>query len=151
MASVRRSVWVLAVLSAALPAAFLATLLLRFVVSGVAIPSAVVNALVAGWVATAIARGVVDQRLNSAEQVVVRFWGLTPLVTLVMATALGAAPLLLLNLLASSLGWSPESTQVATRAVILVVAACALLAVWSFWVRARTSLPLAGTRGTGAA
>jgi Tfp pilus assembly protein PilO len=106
--------------------------------------------LVAGWVATAVARGVLAQRFTPAEGVVVHFWARTPLLTLVVATALGALPLLIVNLLASSLGWSPTSTQVAVRAVILLVAVFAVLTMWWFWVQVRDSLPDSGN-GAGAA
>jgi len=151
MTSVRRWVWVLAGLSTALPAAFLAIVLLPLVVPAATLPWAVGKALLAGWVATAIARGVLAHRLNPAEQIVIRFWALTPQITLVMATALGALPLLIVNSLASSFGWSSTSAQVGVRGVVLVVAAFAGLAVWSFWIRIRASLPDVGAPGARAA
>src|SRR5262245_20646507 len=93
MRSVRRSVWVLAGLSTALPAAFLGVVFLPFLIPGTTFSSGVGKTLLAGWLATTVARGLTARHLNSVEQIVDRFWGFTPLLTMTMAAVLGVLPL----------------------------------------------------------
>jgi hypothetical protein len=102
--------------------------------------------------AVTIVRSVLVVRLAPHEQAFVRFWVHAPFFTLIVASVLGALPILLAVSAGPGLGWSPGTVAWVVRAVGLTVLVLSTLFVRVLWHRHQASLesPPAGP-GTRAA
>jgi len=135
MSSIRPWVVVLAAASLAAPALFLGFMGFSVILRGSgSAPPAVLYAVLGGWVASAIARGIVGHRLSSAEQAFVRFWSFAALFTLFVGLALGVLPLLLLH------GFGVQLAPGAVRAIVALVLVLSALVVRALLLRFRASL-----------
>ena len=87
-----------------------------------------------------IVRSVLVHRLPLKEQAFLRFWVHAPFFTLLVASVLGALPILLALSAGPGLGWSPGTVSWVVRAVGLAVLVLAALFVRALWLRQQASL-----------
>ena len=104
------------------------------------------------FLAVTVVRSVLVARLAPHEQAFVRFWVHAPFFTFLVASVLGALPILLTVSVGPGLGWSPGTVSWVVRAVGLTVLVLSAPLVRALWHRHRASLqsPPAGP-GTRAA
>ena len=131
----RRQAALLAAFSAVAPAALLGAALLSVLLlpSGLS-PRAPIYLALALLAGVGVARGVLLRRLTTAEQAAVRFWSFAPTLALLIASVLGALPVVVLDALRIRI-----STAVLS-ALASALALAAGLVVWALWLRLRDSL-----------
>ena len=136
---VRRFVYVIAFLTAAVPAAVLA--LLGWVgFSGWKLPAPLLYLLLASWLGVRLVPTIAGERLSSVERTVLRFWGLSAHFTLSAAAALGTIPLIALHAVATRFAWSEQAGRLIGIGLIASIAGCAAALVWAAWKRFEASL-----------
>ena len=141
MHPVGRPALVLATASALIPTLLILLVVVpSFVPIGFSPGAASVYGLVGAWLVCAFARAVFSSRFTALERGVVEFWAHTLLFILMVATVLGALPLLLLPALAAFLGWHLFNSALYLKAMALVVLLLAALLVWAVWRRHWASL-----------
>jgi hypothetical protein len=131
----RRQVALLAAISAAAPAALLAVALAPVLFPRSGPPSrAPIYIAVGAFMTVSAARAFLLHRLTPADRSVIRFWGFAPTLTLLVASALGALPVLALGALDVHVG------RAAIVALGVSLAVASSLVVWALWRRLRASL-----------
>jgi hypothetical protein len=141
MRLVRKPVLVLVIASALLPTLLIAFLLVpSYIPIGFSPGAVLIYPLLGGWLLCVLARAIFDRRFTPLERSVVGFWSRTLLFILVVATALGALPLLVVPALGQSFGWPLLNSALYIRSVTLAVLLFTGLLVWAVWRRHWASL-----------
>jgi hypothetical protein len=96
--------------------------------------------LLAGVIAWSLVRAALAQRLSSLEKAVVQYWSFTPMIILIIAGALAAIPILVVDHLADRFSWSSVTVRNLVLAAQIVSLVWGAVVVWGLWVRFRTSL-----------
>ena len=87
------------------------------------------------FLAVTVARNVLMHRLAPDEQAFLRFWVHAPYFTLLIASTLGALPVLFAITVGPRLGWSPDTLAFVLRGTAAAVIVLSVLMVRVLWQR----------------